>query len=92
MKHTQGPWSVGQYNGAEMPSVYAYPENVRICTLDHWVGSGVEEMEANATLIAAAPDLLKSLQECTDELEASGYCFDHPSLVKYRAAIAKATE
>ena len=44
----------------------------------------------NARIAALEADkarLVDSFKECVEELEASGYCHDHPSLIKYRAAI-----
>lgn len=61
--HTPGPWSAegpdqfGDYNihcGHERAVVAAVISNVR----------SPEEVEANARLIAAAPDLVKALESC----------------------------
>ncbi len=116
-KHTPGPWFVGEVNRKKqradintdtrdsrlgytswtgLARVYGCDENKRI---------GTEIMEANARLIAAAPDLLKALRgllegaDCSDYGEAG---IDHPEPVSHqhgnscpicsaRAAIAKAT-
>ena len=53
-----------------------------------------EAAEANARLIAAAPDLLEALRELTIAAEAAGWDQDRqnlPSLNIARAAISKAT-
>lgn len=47
--------------------------------------AGSEQQEANARLIAAAPDLLAALQEIADS------CYPSATCNKARAAIAKAT-
>lgn len=78
-KHTKGPWKVDgrrvrlgkivTYKGAE-PREFFVEQTPR--------GSFVseppydEELDANAALIAAAPELLDALKECVDELDASG--------------------
>lgn len=48
-----------------------------------------------ARAVPAAPDpvkaeLLAQLKDAVRDLEHSGYAFDHPALVKHRAAIARA--
>ena len=58
--------------------------------------NGSEEQEANAKLIAAAPDLLEALQDLKREIILSDVDMDYidshfkPWLDKARAAIAKA--
>jgi hypothetical protein len=54
-KHTPGPWVVGYT--AETATVDA--ECRMICELENYYG----DEDANAKLIAAAPDLLEALQE-----------------------------
>ena len=73
-KHTPGPWNI-------MGSTFAYTigaNGIRIATTSNIVheGSiGVHEEEANARLIAAAPDLFEALKELT-ELWAYGLAKD----------------
>lgn len=75
-KHTPGPWMVGHFNDVRTRDGYRSLANV----------SSYFELpaEANARLIAAAPELLEAL-EAFKAIDA----FDgwHP---KYRDAIAKA--
>ena len=93
-QHTPGPWRVAFGNRLEIhgpkdeigwPKSSVY--NAGLCT--------DEEAQANARLIAAAPDLFKAL----DDLESlvSGWLSDAnspsrgiPAIVAARAAIAKA--
>ena len=79
-KHTPGPWELW---GTASPSQVIAAENYFVAqTLGR-------NDEANARLIAAAPDLLvacKELLEVWEEAPAYG----HASAVKARAAIAKA--
>lgn len=80
MTHTQGPWeNVGGYVEA-----LDLDTPLSICT----IADCGTETEANARLIAAAPDLLEALQEAVNK----GYMWDHdPDLwSKASAAIAKA--
>jgi hypothetical protein len=72
-KHTPGPWVVGVYRfrksgcTVQRPAVqattgaYICPE---ICTTSHVN----DETEANARLIAAAPDLLAALRDALESL------------------------
>ena len=50
-------------------------------------GRTLDEAQANARLIAAAPNLLKALKECL--LNDGGYC---PTMLQAREAIAEAEE
>jgi hypothetical protein len=93
-KHTPGPWV------ADMDRTYGHPPsltpNILICpvvlgrVMQFCVAKvsreGDEEAEANARLIAAAPDLLFQLLAASNYIDALGG--DSKS---YRAAIAKAT-
>jgi len=95
-KHTKGPWRAiyrGVDQGANWASRIPY-------AIERAVGNAVQpiadvcdqpEAEANANLLAAAPDLLAGLKEALKDLECSGYAFDHPFLVTLRGIIAKAT-
>jgi hypothetical protein len=56
-KHTPGPWEVGYLDKHGQRTVLS--QHIEICTCwHHSVGAIEKEMEANARLIAAAPDLL----------------------------------
>lgn len=99
--HTPGPWAVGKPDGQ---SVEINTGTEPRLFYDSWKGmaivhgcndepeTGSDVMLANARLIAAAPDLLKALQELTDEL--IHHMVDSGGLVQVqnaRAAIGKAT-
>lgn len=72
-KYTTGPWKLGRNdpeqvyaaNGKLIAETYAAADNNRIALRS--------EREANARLIAAAPELLELLKECADHLYEKGY-------------------
>lgn len=86
-EHTPGPWTVTKaevgYNFREVVA----PGFGVVCEVGDWSAHN----EANARLIAAAPDLLAALKAAVAELDEKTYgedlCFDHDQM---RAAIAKA--
>ena len=45
------------------------------------------ELEKAKAALDAAAD---TLRDCHQELEASGYAYDHPSLIRYRIAVDEA--
>lgn len=60
-RHTPGPWEMS-YDKGSGRDIIASPDPLPICTVKvSWVGR--EQYQANARLIAAAPDLLAVLQE-----------------------------
>lgn len=113
MKHTAGPWRVdltvalGAYGvwteyGVNPGDVSGQLYPVQICNVYPCNESDVprEQRDANARLIAAAPDLLRELESCRallDELLTWRLFDDSIDQIKERleaarAAIAKATE
>lgn len=96
-KHTPGPWTVNAYNEIESGAV-------RICSVDiEETNAGLNggEGQANARLIAAAPDLLEELRAVEQHLHAYVEAIEEGGgsasksserLASVRAAIAKATE
>lgn len=83
-KHTPGPWTIaaGRYLLAITP---AQTKQIAIFDSDDdWE----DEQQANARLIAAAPELLEALEEC---LTCEFPVIDRDAVSKARAAIAKAT-
>lgn len=93
-KRTPGPWEVA-YQDKNGQSVVK-GEHIEVATCwHHCVGSIEKEMEANARLIAAAPDLLEALHAMlsyTAMLDPSqGFDgFDHSAVNQALAAITKA--
>lgn len=74
-QHTLGPWRVssGQPIEVDMHKFFGYKQRFYKTVksekiLAHVYGFSVEETEANAQLIASAPDLLKENQELKEEL------------------------
>jgi hypothetical protein len=102
-KHTPGPWEVCRV--ALNPQWFvgytigcADPNARRICDLNKYASD--EEREANARLIAAAPDLLRELADLIDLADTAmhganrdGSEYDRDAeLAPARAAIARATQ
>lgn len=64
--HTPGPWAMNPV----LARVDAMPSLLPVCQLLWPTDERPEaETEANARLIAAAPELLEALKECADRLE-----------------------
>ncbi|OZI38998.1 hypothetical protein CEG14_05535 [Bordetella genomosp. 1] len=101
-KHTPGPWArdIGSGFGCDVRA-----ENGRKVAATWGINSGDPhrpayraECDANARLIAAAPELLEALQELADDI-ADRFDMDSPStnpgikhcIKQARAAILKAT-
>ena len=61
-KHTPGPWSCKAIHNGE--TAILDPDRKRVAVVMDW-----KEMEANAKLIAACPDLLAALVLCVDDYE-----------------------
>lgn len=69
-KHTKGSWF------ASGRDIIAMPSQIKIAKVDgvsmHDAELGHPEMEANARLIAAAPDLLEAAKKAVDTLHVLG--------------------
>lgn len=95
VKHTPGPWEYGEERGL-CREIHADngPELFAIAQTRH---GDPEICEANARLIAAAPELLEALIAFRDGGPQGGQNFAEwhesyrPAIDKARAAIAKAT-
>ncbi len=87
-QHTPGPWFVnGPWNiqadtHTEIPVIVAHITPMR--------GEWASAREANATLIAAAPDLLAALQRSLNWLSSYPGGLAHNTWEQAHAAIAKA--
>lgn len=90
--HTPGPWSV---QGRHQMEVSGPPGTIIICDIGR-SGAPSEEIyatgQADARLIAAAPDLLAALASITDECheQRKTYAVSAKAINAARAAIAKA--
>ena len=88
-QHTPGPWVTKGPHIMEAGPSFNWVASVQVSNMPEW--------EANARLIAAAPELLEALQDLAEEAARSVYPQpDKPDsawakLVRARAAIAKAT-
>lgn len=88
-KHTPGPW---HHTGREFNDVRDSDDELVAVALHLRVGQperSVQEAEANARLIAAAPDLLEMLVEAANFIQP--YNVGQELLERIDAAIAKAT-
>ena len=83
IKHTPGPWKTNYKDLALVQAENGAP----IARCDKLFG--VANIQANARLIAAAPDLLEALQSCLDYGSMTG---DEWVKEKAISAIKKATE
>ena len=99
--HTPGSWinANGLVNGRDSRLEYPDTPSIDIFDASEWPENLSEEAQANARLIAAAPDLLDALQAIVDEFPvaagtAKGIPHDEQgfgSIYRARAAIARAT-
>lgn len=100
-KGTKGEWGFKtpiDYSGNSIDTLYSRwimsDDKVYICSVQGKVVNNddhvksVDEMIANAKLIAAAPDLLEALQEILESVDNS--VWNHQSLEKGTKAIEKA--
>lgn len=98
-KHTPGPWELSEAEYKEGFGTYRRVEQVEqfgdvvasVCirhTVNHTLNAAGD---ANARLIAAAPDLLEALKDMLDGHEDACTGYGEGSADKARAAIAKAT-
>ena len=85
MNYTKGEWEVNKVNtfeGEEVYAIHAYPEPTRIQRVANVF------LEANANLIAAAPDMYEALKLALDETPKEPLGEDIKRLI--RQALAKA--
>ena len=80
-KHTPGPWSVGG------PTEYAFQLSIEPSI--GVVFGGGEEVQANARLIAAAPEMLEALDNAADALDSDNPDIQLRAAIVARAAITK---
>lgn len=82
-KHTPGPWEVKKY---ETRTSVVGADGTKVLSITNQYFKG--ETEANARLIAAAPDLLEELENIIFHLYDSVYWYDFE---KTKQIISKAT-
>lgn len=93
--HTPGPWSAKRQNGHLRASsrLHIFDSQFRVVTVMSGSMKNACSYEANARLIAAAPELLEALKSCA--AVCAGQVFNKKGLIESlelaRAAIAKAT-
>lgn len=89
-QHTRGPWEISKHGTpAYAPQYGVYAEGRQT---DHVIVTG-DHAEADARLIAAAPDLLAACRNLADAFELLlADDTDNPRYVAARAAIAKAVQ
>jgi hypothetical protein len=84
-KHTPGPWAV-----ADVGEVVVCATGRTLCDVYSSPATGDEQADADANLIAAAPDLLEALEAAHWWLVFFGTDHLEPVRARCRAAIAKA--
>ncbi len=96
-KHTPGPWVVGEPNKGPVAGTVPvhtadYMESYRAGQLVCSVYGTAAFSDANARLIAAAPDLLDALQKLVGYLDGTvgDYHLENYALPAARSAVAKA--
>ena len=93
-QHTPGPWAyiVPDVHVVRHPQIYSDFGPVANAT---WLGENkLDQLNANARLIASSPDLLEALIMCCQSMSSvlpDFNPFDQAAYDKARAAIAKAT-
>ena len=101
--HTPGPWELFEHSWSDSSICGGVKNSKKICSLSIYDDATEEnqselesEMDANARLIAAAPELLEALQECVIELDClmktrPAYQGGMNMVERAKSAIAKAT-
>ena len=84
--HTKGPWAV-TYGHCRLVITDAAERDLALCNLQCENG---DEDEANARLIAAAPELLEALDWALGVITSPNRVMDSRALRQARAAIARA--
>ena len=93
MSHTKGPWNLVWWGNEQYP----FPLSILANNDGAWVSRGGEvSSEANARLIAAAPDLLEAAHEAELQIQYMHRMFGETGtgnnvLAQLAAAISKAT-
>lgn len=97
MSHTPGPWMRDRESGFDCDVRAANGRKIASVNVQNQPKSKEgwalrkKENEANACLIAAAPELLEALQSIIDSMDRGHAVILVPLVANARAAIAKAT-
>ena len=96
MTHTQGPWTI-QYSTNDYEGNLIYANRVVAATITEEASEATPEDEANARLLATAPELLAALRALVISIENVDFSpldgvYDQIPWAQAEAAIAKATE
>jgi hypothetical protein len=86
MKHTPGPWYPTEYAGYWELNDGPYYENAQLLNAEDYPNA-----EANATLAAAAPELLEALQMLYADANTDRYNMRLGTMATVESAIKKAT-
>jgi hypothetical protein len=93
MKHTPGPWKINRHGYESLYACHEFVEGdsgIGVCGI--WHPESHREQDANARLIAAAPELLEALKQVVAWMDAPGdSAFGDAQLQTARDAISKAT-
>lgn len=98
MSHTNGDWTYVRNKEQDNPRTGRLilqdrkTNSKNIASIIPCIGMSQEELESNAKLIAAAPELLQALREAREMLIASGMKEDSVGLIGINNVIKKATE
>ena len=90
-QHTPGPWVTDRNQHGECHVMDEFGIAIADMAVDYSSIKKIEEHEANARLIAAAPELLEALKDMLDGHEDACTGYGEGAADKARAAIAKAT-
>src|SRR5438046_2486779 len=94
VKHTSGPWTVGESDRNGQAIVRGPFYEIATCW-HHCVKEIEQEMEANARLIAASPEMLSALEGAQEELRLirmkdTNAVYDPTIRIRIREAIRRA--
>ena len=88
-KHTPGPWKTQMHISLDRMEIRdANGRRIAECAMEFPMSAKTHD--ANASLIAAAPELLEALQEIVAAADGEGWSQLDAGFTKARAAISKA--
>jgi hypothetical protein len=88
--HTPGPWSNERIWDTPASRIHARVHGVPVALAEAFTMRGAGEKEANARLIAAAPELLEACELVIGSMAVGADDFSQEVLRRVRAAVAKA--